>query len=826
MFKLNYFISSSPLDTFTSYVCILFLLLLLSIIYFIRNYLYFTYFSNYFYILIKIISFFIICNVQALKEQIENYNKQIGIIQERIKMIQSTRMPDKDPYKATILPLPMSGVLPPPPKIYIPPETPQSPVSRQRTVTKETVIKEKYSKTPQSPIDPKFSYAAALVSGHMSPMVGSRENSPFTRCLTPSRASPRTDLFESYIKKEHVMTSSQTSLKAVSTESLFPSSVPAEEIRGREKFKKQGTYTSPQSKHSSNESSKTKLSESSVISQEKSSQKPSVSDSTTPVEGTSWASGFLSKPSYADILSGRASPLPCSASPETPDNSVVTSAYQKEIVSTEEGDDTVEKLESSAYKTTSYTVSLTPEPVVEMPESPDDAKSKQQKSKKMPTVPSVGHFTRAASPKFFNLKARTPSPPNLKEFSESRVSSTSVSKTVVFSEGAKHITQTESSHSQIETKSFCASPKESRKLTYAQVARINSPVDGSRCASPLPSSSRPHSQSSQHKTDPQKSSDSSSAKSTNQKSFLEINSDNRNRPKLDPSKSSEQSIQTEQNQKNLIRPLLSIGEGVLNVHLLSRGGEYHHPLFCEVFQISQEYESEVLLHFCVFGISKTSYEASLHEAMSMFSGIRNVNNSVLSSGQIKLTTDNCYHIKKFSVQCESTETVLLCLDCGSLFMNNEAVQFSEYRFMLNYWDALASCFFNLINDKNVIILSSCFSNSNSSSHSSVMHPSLKGYFTPVPTHGHLLQCMFHPSNKSKRKPKIKLLQNFSPDAVIVTDNSKYLCIPVAININTDRNVEEEVVNSTEDLLNKGDFKRNQLEVFISFISLYLQNLSY
>lgn len=820
MLKLDYLNNSSLLDAFSSYLCILFLLLLY-IIYFIRNYLCFTYFSNYFYILIKIISFFTICNVQALREQIENYNKQIGIIQERIKMIQSTRMPDKDPYKATILPLPMSGVLPPPPKIYIPPETPQSPVSRHRTVTKETVIKEKYSKTPQSPIDPKFSYAAAVVSGHMSPMVGSRENSPFTRCLTPSRASPRTDLFESYIKKEHVMTSSQTSLKAVSTESLFPSSVPAEEIRGREKHKKQGMYTSSQSKHSSNEPPKTKLSDSSVTSQEKSSQKSSVADSTTPVEGTSWASGFLSKPSYADILSGRASPLPHSASPETPDNSVVTSAYQKEIVSTEGGDDTTEKLESSAYKVTSYTVPLTPEPVVEMPESPDDAKSKQKKSKKLPTVPNVGHFARAASPKFFNLKARTPSPPNLKEFSESRLSSTSVSKTVVFSEGAKHVTQTESSHSQIETKSFCASPKESRKLTYAQVARISSPVDGTRSASPLPSTSKSHSQVSQHKIDPQKLSDSSSAKSThNQKSFLEINSDNRNRPKLDAPKSSEQSIQTEQNQKNLIRPLLSIGEGALNVHLLSRGGEYHHPLFCEVFQISQEYESEVLLHFCVFGISKTSYDASLHEAMSMFSGIRSDNNSVLlSSGQIKITTDNCSHIKEFSVQCESIETVLLCLDCGSLFMNNEVVQFSEYKFMLNYWDALACCFLNLINDKNVIVLSSLFSNSNTSSQSSVMHQSLKGYFTPVPTHGHLLQCMFHPSNKSKRKPKIKLLQNFSPDAVIVTDNSKYLCIPVAININNDRNVEEEVANSTEDLLIKGDFKRKHLEVFISFISL-------
>lgn len=753
----------------------------------------------------------VVYEIQALREQIENYNKQIGIIQERIKIIQQTRMPDKDPYKATIMPLPMSGVLPPPPKIYIPPETPPSPVSKHRTVTKETITKEKYTMKPQSPLDPKFSYAAAVVSGRMSPMVGSRESSPFTRCLTPSRASPRTNLFESYIKKEHIMSSSQTSEKPVRSETPpLHKSTSIEELK--EKYKKQATCSSVESKQCSDVPNKKKLGDTQIATLQEKDSQTTVSDESAPVDGTSWASGFLSKPSYADILSGRVSPLPRSASPEFPD-AVVTSAYQKETVNTEEGEDTIEKLESSSFRSTSYTEPSLPEPVIEMPESPDN-KSKQQKSKKLSTTPQSGHFVKEASPKFFDLKTRTPSPSpsNRKEYSESRVSSTSVSKTVVFSEGAKHVTQTESSHSQIETKSFCASPQESRKLTYAQVARMSSPVEGSRSASPRLSSSQPHSQTPRQKHDSPKTPESSSSKS-NQKSFLEVDPDNRNRPKLNPPKHSEQSKQNDQNQKNLIRPLFSIEEGALNVHLLSRGGSYQHPLFCEIFQVSQEFESGILQHiYCVFGIAKTSHEVLLHDAMSLFSSVRNENNSAfLSSGPINISSNNCAHINQRLSLNQEAESVLLCLYCGSLFIDNVAAFPSKFANVSNYsyWDALASYFLNSLKERNAVVFSSLFPNP---IHFQASDRSSKGYFTPVPTSSPLLQCMFHPSNKTKKKPRIKLLQNFCPDAVIVTDNSKYLCIPVTFNCSRCANVEEEVESPAWSMIKLEDVDRKKLEV--------------
>ncbi|GIX92592.1 nesprin-1 [Caerostris extrusa] len=171
-----------------------------------------------------------------------------------------------------------------------------------------------------------------------------------------------------------------------------------------------------------------------------------------------------------------------------------------------------------------------------MPDSPDLSRKKLEI--KLPKSPFGSHFTRSASPKFFDLKTRTPSPSpsGVKEFSESRVSSTSVSKTVVFSKGEHHVTQTESSHSEIETKSFCVSPPESRKLTYAQVARMSSPVgDGCRSVSPRPQSAGKSQYSKSHSNNvPPKPPDTKSSKSdSDQKSFLEVNSDNRNRPKLD-----------------------------------------------------------------------------------------------------------------------------------------------------------------------------------------------------------------------------------------------------------------------------------------------------
>lgn len=741
-----------------------------------------------------------LCKKQALREQIENYNKQIGIVQERIKMIHQSRIPDKDPYKATVIPLPMSGVLPPPPKIYIPPEAPPSPVTRHRPVSKErVVIREKHIKKPQSPIDPKLSYAAALTSGRSSPMISSRESSPFARSFTPSRSSPRTDLFESYMKKEQIMSTSQTGQKSVTSRpASSPSPKPVSETK--EKHKKQEAFTSTESKSipPSEASTKIKVEEfCSEICEEKDVQKSTVSDSSASVEGTSWASGFLSKPSYADILSGRASPLPHSASPEFPDNSYVTSSYQKEVVGTEESEDTTEKVESSAFRSSSYTE--TAEPVVDLPESPDYIRCKPVKAKKMTTVPTVGHFVRGASPKFFDLKTRTPSPSSLKEFSESRVSSTSVSKTVVFSEGERHVTQTESSHSQIETKSFCASPGESRKLTYAQVARISSPVDGSRSASPRQPPSRPHSQASQHKSDSAKPPDASKSDS-DQKSFLEVNSDNRNRPKLDQTKEADESKQTEQNQKNLIRPLLSIEEGALNVHLLSRGSNYHHPLFCEIFQISQESENEALQHmYCVFGISRASCEASLLEAMSLFSNIDTGSKTLfLSSGQIKLSSCHCAHIEQWFGKQQSKD-ISLCFDCRCLCVDSlsdcetKLSLFSNY----NYWDALAHCILSALKCKYFVAYSSSNFFHTFSQNGSIKGTSFnKGHFITVPINSYLLRCMFYPINKNKRKPKIKLLQNFSPDAIIVTDNVKYLCIPLEIKFDKNVNKEEEESHAT------------------------------
>ncbi|KFM65651.1 Nesprin-1, partial [Stegodyphus mimosarum] len=274
---------------------------------------------------------------QALKDQIQNYNKQISVVQDRIKMIHQTRSPDKDPYKAQIIPLPMSAILPPPPKIYVPPESPIFGEVKQSYRTKEKFVKKSHSPTST---DLKPSYAT-VASGRVSPVLTFDESNLVEKSVVST------------------VTKTQSTATAKSSQPSLDES--------REKSKKHETslieekISSPPNFEKSQQFSSDKKAEKA--------QKPPESSAT--VDGTSWASGFLSKPSYADILSGRISPVPTSpTTADYPGNRVVTSSYEKEVLSTEEGESTTEKLESSAFKSCSYSTASS-EPVIEMPDSPD-----------------------------------------------------------------------------------------------------------------------------------------------------------------------------------------------------------------------------------------------------------------------------------------------------------------------------------------------------------------------------------------------------------------------------------------------------------------------
>ncbi|GFY40257.1 nesprin-1 [Trichonephila inaurata madagascariensis] len=359
---------------------------------------------------------------QALKEQIQNYSKQINIIQGRIKDIHQTRSPDKDPFRAQIIPLPMSVFLPPPPKIYIPPESPHSPDTRRRPLSRElaSVTERHYSKSPSSPTDLGISYAA-MASGQNSPIKIHGRRSPYPKSFTPTFSSTPSELNESTIKKEFIAEKRYT-------EHSVPKSPKVTRREMKEPIKTQEKHSIREEKSTTTTTTnKQKIQEIKTPIVEEVKEETSQFEESKNVDGTSWASGFLSKPSYADILSGRSSPIPRSPSPPSsdsrPDDRFVTSSYQKEVTHTEKGDDITEKLEASAFKASAFTVSS--EPIVEMPESPD--LSRKKLGIKLPKSPFGSHFARSASPKFFDLKTRTPSPSpsGLKEFSESRVSSTS-----------------------------------------------------------------------------------------------------------------------------------------------------------------------------------------------------------------------------------------------------------------------------------------------------------------------------------------------------------------------------------------------------------------
>lgn len=702
----------------------------------------------------------------------------------------------------------MSVILSPPPKIYIPPESPHFTDSKRRPGSRNlSSLSQRISKS-QSP-DSSFRYTST--SGQNSP-VKHGKRSPYPRAFTPTFS--RTPEVEENIVRKEIFTEKRYTEQTVPVLPKSPSFFTTydEKKTLSEKSKIAEGYSEKKDKSSPktvpNKPKVTELkypifddqrSKSADQRSKPPDQRPTSADPAS-LDGTSWASGFLSKPSYADILSGRISPVPTrSPSPvsETcPDDRVLTSSYQKEVVHTDVGEDTTEKIEASAFKSSSYTVPSS-EPIVEMPESPEISRKKLEI--KLPKSPFAGHFVRGASPKFFDLKTGTqsPTPAGLKEFSESRVSSTSVSRTVVFSEGEQHIEQTESSHSQIETKSFCASPQESRKLTYAQVARISSPApDGCRSVSPRrPPSTNLNSQASSKNhsnNQPQKPPDSSpNASNSDTKSFLEVDPDNRNRPKGGGAKNNDGfehflSKTSEQDQKNLNRPLLSRGEDALAAHLLSRGTNFHHPLSCEIFRVSQEMEGKRQSEFlCIFGIADVKRKGLLRDVMSLFSSAQSPCECVSVCGQILLTPVTCAHIKQRYSQTLPGEVNMVCLDCGSLSINYLSSA-CETLLNSNYWEGVASYICKVYTSNQFMFLPSdalnCASNV---SYEPSKNDSIANfetfYLESISSDNHLLTQLFLPSNYSQRKLRWKMrYQTLNHNAVVISDNVNYVLVPFNI----------------------------------------------
>ncbi|GIX92590.1 nesprin-1 [Caerostris extrusa] len=224
---------------------------------------------------------------QALKEQIQNYNNQISIVQGRIKIIHQTRSPDKDPFRAQIVPLPMSVFLPPPPKIYIPPESPHSPDTRRRPMSREmvTVNERHYSKSPSSPTDLGISYVA-IASGHNSPVKTHGRRSPYPKSFTPTFSSTPTELIESTVKKETVLEKRYTEQSVPKSPRPPPRRSKDRETHEKHSVREEKTTTTTVTNKQKSKEIKTPIVE--EIKEEESSKV----DESKNVDGTSWASGL------------------------------------------------------------------------------------------------------------------------------------------------------------------------------------------------------------------------------------------------------------------------------------------------------------------------------------------------------------------------------------------------------------------------------------------------------------------------------------------------------------------------------------------------------
>ncbi|GFY40256.1 nesprin-1 [Trichonephila inaurata madagascariensis] len=308
-----------------------------------------------------------------------------------------------------------------------------------------------------------------------------------------------------------------------------------------------------------------------------------------------------------------------------------------------------------------------------------------------------------------------------------------------------------------------------------------------------------------------------------QESFLEVNSDNRNRPKLKDTtkggggKDDQESFlskSSEQNQKNLNRPLLSHEEDVFWTHLLSRGTNYHHPLFCEILKISQEIEGKLQSRkLCLLGVSNPERTDIFKKAMSLFLNAQSSNECVSISGQIQIVPKICFHFEKWCNLNFQHETVLICLECGCVYMTVSEISNSKSPVleMNNYWQELASHILEKLENKPLILFhSDLFLNENRIASELEISYSCTN-FKSVSESDPIITNLFLPITSSHKKSKIKLkFEILNCHSIIMTDDSHYVMIPFELKSEEFTSVIDGISDSDKKLKNEKDSKTSNI----------------